>query len=201
MGSRSRGGGYWARGCGCNSRLVSRRPGGAGELLSDTGAHRALWDADGEQGDRSGPGASSLGKDAGPGVLLAASGCRQGARLVCGPQAVCVHWRLQPLPVQGSRGGLGQVWSEKPGEGSTFTAEQQLSDEFLGVRGRVSSGRLGHWPEEGGMMSHLNGPSSGLGFSCCMPFSALMALCQNLGSRWTTHPFLTPWHMCPSYRQ
>ena len=50
----------------------------------------------------------------------------------------------------GEQGSFGQVWAEKPGEGSTFTAEQLLSDEFLGVRGRVSSGSLGHWPEEGG---------------------------------------------------
>ena len=50
----------------------------------------------------------------------------------------------------GEEGWFGQVWAEKLGEGSIFTAEQQLNDEFLGVRGRVSSGSLGHWPEEGG---------------------------------------------------
>lgn len=73
MGSRSRGGGYWACGCGCNGRLVAQRPVGAGEPLSDRGAHRAPWDADSEQ-------ASSLGKDVGPGFLLAASGFGQGER-------------------------------------------------------------------------------------------------------------------------
>lgn len=160
MGSRSRGGGYWACCCGCNGHLVAQRPVGAGELLLDRGAHRALWDADSEQ-------ASSLRNDLGPGFLLAASGFGQGARAGVLSTASLGHLcalEATASAFPGEQGWFGQVWAERPGEGGTFTAEQQLSNELPGctVRGRLSSGRLGHWPEEEGIMSHLMDSHQGL---------------------------------------
>lgn len=114
---------------------------------------RSPRDADREQ-------ASSLGKDAGPGVLLAASGYGQGAQAGVRSTASLGYLCAQEATASacpGEQGWFGASVGRETRGGGTFTAEQQLSDEFprCGVRGRVSSGRPGHWPEEGGIMSHL----------------------------------------------